>query len=488
MHSYVFAAAVALMVPVGAMAQCEIVKFTQPDAPENGNFGLNVSMEGDVFVVGAGQTLGDPTPGAAYVYRRVDGVWVEEQRLEPSDGDVGDAFGTVGISKDVIVVGAWQDSDLVPAGGSAYIYRFNGIEWVEEQKLVSPTPNADDFFGIIPHIDGSVAAIPSSGDDAAGPDTGAVYMYRHNGASWELEATLVSGDPQTGAGFGFPVVVHEERVIVGAYLTENDPGTFGAAYVYEFDGDDWNQVAKLTANPEVPGDTYGLACWIEGDIAAVGAMNDNDDGPAAGAIYVYRFDGDDWVQEQKLTGSQPDDVGFGNDICISNGVIMVGCNDATIDGLPSAGRAYLFKHDGVQWVEIGHFNASDPGDTDWFANAVALWGDTAVCGSRLDDSPGEDDGSVYVFDVFETLGFSGDCNANGTNDLIDLFVTKTSSDCNDNGIPDECDIASGVSDDMDGDGVPDECQSCIADANGDGVLNILDFVAFQNLFQAGCPL
>jgi hypothetical protein len=26
-----------------------------------------------------------------------------------------------------------------------------------------------------------------------------------------------------------------------------------------------------------------------------------------------------------------------------------------------------------------------------------------------------------------------------------------------------------------------------ADVNGDGVLNILDFVAFQQLFQAGCP-
>ena len=487
MHKMSCVVAALLGIPASAFAQCEIVKFTQPNAPENGNFGLNISIEGNVFVSGAGQTLNDPTPGAAYVYRKIDGVWTEEQRLEPSDGDPGDGFGTVGISGDVIVVGAWQDSDNVSAGGSAYIYRFDGNEWVEEQKLVSPTPDVDDYFGIIPHIDGDVVAIPSSGDDIAAPDAGAVYVYRYNGASWELEATLVSDDPQTGSGFSFPVIVHENRIMVGAYLTENDPGTFGAAFIYEFDGNDWNQVAKLTADPEIPGDTYGLSCWIEGDIAAVGAMNDNDDGPGAGAIYVYRFDGNDWVQEQKLTGSQNGDVGLGSDICISNGVILAGCNDATIDGLPSAGRAYLWKHDGNQWVEIGHFNASDPGDTDWFANAVGLWGGTAVCGSRLDDSPGVDAGSVYVFDVFETLGFSGDCNGNGTNDLIDLFVAKTSSDCNDNGIPDECDIAAGTSMDVDANGVPDECQICQADANGDGVLNILDFVAFQNLFQAGCP-
>jgi hypothetical protein len=28
---------------------------------------------------------------------------------------------------------------------------------------------------------------------------------------------------------------------------------------------------------------------------------------------------------------------------------------------------------------------------------------------------------------------------------------------------------------------------CVADCNGDGVLNILDFVCFQNKFVSGCP-
>ena len=35
--------------------------------------------------------------------------------------------------------------------------------------------------------------------------------------------------------------------------------------------------------------------------------------------------------------------------------------------------------------------------------------------------------------------------------------------------------------------VQPDAQTCQADTNGDGQLNILDFVAFQGLFQAGCP-
>ena len=60
---------------------------------------------------------------------------------------------------------------------------------------------------------------------------------------------------------------------------------------------------------------------------------------------------------------------------------------------------------------------------------------------------------------------SFDCNANLTDDQIDLAV-KTSSDCNTNDIPDECEI------DCNGNGVPDECDlnSRISfDANTNGL-------------------
>jgi len=484
MRSTVTAALLALGAATPGLAQCEIVKLTQPGAPEDGNFGLNVNIDGDVLAIGAAQTIGDPTPGAAYVYRKIDGVWVEEQRLEPSDGDPGDGFGVVGLSGDVIVVGAWQDSDLAPMSGSAYVYRFDGVEWIEEQKLTPPDPMPGDQFGIIPHVDGDVICVPApQGVDG----TGVAYVYRYNGATWDLEAELVADDAAPGAGFGFPVAVDGDRIIVGAYLTENAPGEVGAAYIFRYDGADWTQEAKLVATPDVPSDVFGLSCFIEDDLAVVGALNDADNGPGAGAAYVYRYDGADWVQEQKLTGSQPGDESFGGDVAISNAMIIVASPFADVDAIVDAGRAYIYRHDGTQWIEAAAFHASDPGADDWFANAVSLSGDTALVGSRLDDSPGVDDGSAYVFDVFETIGLSGDCNDNGVNDLIDLFVNQTSSDCNDNGIPDECDIASGLSQDLDLNGVPDECEPCVADVNGDGNLNILDFVAFQALFQQGCP-
>ena len=79
-----------------------------------------------------------------------------------------------------------------------------------------------------------------------------------------------------------------------------------------------------------------------------------------------------------------------------------------------------------------------------------------------------------------------DCNDNGIGDVDDI-IDGASADCNANGIPDECEIAAGMLEDQDGDGIPDDC-GCLADVNGDGVLNILDFVAFQNAWTAQEPI
>jgi hypothetical protein len=50
-----------------------------------------------------------------------------------------------------------------------------------------------------------------------------------------------------------------------------------------------------------------------------------------------------------------------------------------------------------------------------------------------------------------------DCNANGVLDDCDLQF-GTSPDCNTNNIPDECDIANGVSQDCDANDIPDDCE------------------------------
>ena len=86
-------------------------------------------------------------------------------------------------------------------------------------------------------------------------------------------------------------------------------------------------------------------------------------------------------------------------------------------------------------------------------------------------------------DVFYLRINDYDCNGNGIGDEIDL-QSGFAQDCNANGIPDSCEIAAGAVPDLNGNGIPDPCD-CYPDcdtSSGVGVLDIFDFLCFQNSF------
>jgi hypothetical protein len=78
------------------------------------NFGLAADLFGNMLVI-SGTELGQPIPGAVYVYAHANGTWVAGPVL--STGVNGDDFGySVGVSQGTVAIGA-------PAGnGAVYLY------------------------------------------------------------------------------------------------------------------------------------------------------------------------------------------------------------------------------------------------------------------------------------------------------------------------------------------------------------------------------
>ena len=183
-------------------AQEQLAKLTASDAAAQDRFGRSVSLSGDVAIVGAPQQFS----GAAYVYRFDGTTWSEEQKLTASDGAAGDAFGTtVSVSGPVAVVGAPLHDDAGNYSGAAYVYRFNGTTWTEEQKLIASDAAAEDFFGGSVAVDGNVVVVGAHGDDDAGSRSGAVYVYRFGGMNWIEEQKLTASDGVANDAFGVSV-------------------------------------------------------------------------------------------------------------------------------------------------------------------------------------------------------------------------------------------------------------------------------------------
>jgi hypothetical protein len=103
----------------------------------------------------------------------------EEAKLTASDGAAEDHFGnSVAISGDTAVIGAVGDDDNGSFSGSAYVFRYDGSDWVEEAKLTASDGAASDQSGGSVAVSDDAAVVGAPGDDDNGTDSGSAYVFQ----------------------------------------------------------------------------------------------------------------------------------------------------------------------------------------------------------------------------------------------------------------------------------------------------------------------
>ncbi len=252
-------------------------KLTASEGAANDAFGASVAVseDGDVVIVGASYDDVDlnSDQGSVYVYRWNGSSWVET-KITASDGLASDYFGcSVSVSSDgnIIVVGAHGDDDKGTDSGSAYVYRWNGSSWVGT-KLLASDGTGSDYFGMSVSVsaDGNTVAVGAYMDDDMGSGSGSVYVYRWNGSSW-AQIKITAGDGVAGDGLGNSVAVSADGAMIAVGSPWNDimGANSGAAYVYRWNGSSYEQVRKLNAEDGLADDRFGQEVAVSQDGAAV---------------------------------------------------------------------------------------------------------------------------------------------------------------------------------------------------------------------------
>jgi hypothetical protein len=374
-------------------------KLLASDGAAGDYFGWSVSISGDLAIVGAydDDDKGSDS-GSAYIFRWDGTSWVQQQKLTASDGNAGDYFGySVSISGDYAIIGAEDDDDKGSNSGSAYIFRWDGTSWVQQAKLFASDGAVDDHFGISVSISGNLAIVGAYDDDDKGIDSGSAYIFKRDGETWSQQKKLTAVDGAAYDYFGWSVSIGGDYAIVGA-IYDDDRGTnSGSAYIFRWDGASWVQQAKLLASDGAIEDYFGYSVSISGDYAIVGARGDDDKGIDSGSAYIFKRDGASWVQQQKLTaadGASYDYFGFS--VSISGDLAIVGAYRDDDKGTDS-GSAYIFRWDGTSWVQQAKLTAADGASDDYFGWSVSISGDYAIVGAIYDDDRGTNSGSAYVF-------------------------------------------------------------------------------------------
>jgi len=346
--------------------------------------------------------LGSPPWALSLVLAILSGVAVagecfEKQKLTASDANSHRFGSSVSVSGNVAVVGA--PTDHCPAGeacGSAYVFRYNGSTWVEEQKLTASNAAARDYFGHSVSLIGNVAIVGAPSDFS-----GSAYVFRHNGSTWVEEQEFFPSEATASAHFGWSVSFSGDVAVVGAYGDGCAAGArCGSAYVYRYNGTTWVGEQRLTAADAAMNDDFGFSVSLNGNVAVVGAIGDACNADlACGAAYVFRYNGSTWAAEQKLTARYAAyNDQFGSSVAVSGDVVLIGAEaDDCAIGL-DCGSAYIFRYNGTTWMQRQRLTASDARASASFGLSVSVSGDVAVVGASGDDCAfGSFCGSAYVF-------------------------------------------------------------------------------------------
>ncbi|MCB1129816.1 MAG: hypothetical protein KDN05_01725 [Verrucomicrobiae bacterium] len=396
-------------------------------------FGYSVGVSNDTVIVGApgydyildfGHTAGVTTwedMGGAYIFVRNDSIWSFQASLNPyifglGVGNVGDAFGrSVAIEGDRALVGAPLADTSAQDAGRAYLFKRSGSDWSVSYPgdplnfpgdfhngfLNAADAAQGDNFGSSVALSGDSALVGADGDDTpAGGNAGSAYVFTRTATgNWSQQTKLTANDAAATDYFGRSVALSGDTALIGALSDENSNGdNAGSAYVFFRDADGWDQQAKLTASDGSASDFFGRSVALEGDVAVIGASNDNNSaGPDAGSAYVFTRRNDSWDQRAKLMGSdsgQQDYFGFA--VTISGNTALVGAygHDGFNGGGGASadqGAAYPFILDGLDpglelekeiLTEAGHetvtwqsgatinLGQTETGILSWFANLV----------------------------------------------------------------------------------------------------------------------
>ncbi len=336
--------------------------LTAPDAAAGDEFGYDVAVGQQRMVIGA------PQAGAVYLYERDAAGWGYSATLQPAVGSASDHFGgAVGLHGDTVVVGARSADVAGINSGAAYVFQRIAGDWQQQATLVADESSVTlDYFGTAVGIDQDVIVVGADYDDANGENAGAAYVFRRasgpcagSTCPWLQEAKL--------GGFGDP------------------PGS----YVSDF---------------------FGFSTAVSGTVVAVGARRHSHSGlNLAGATYVFRWNSGSWVPEAVLTAMDAEHFDqFGYAVDVQGPVIAVGAKGADTGVEPdsgepwaAAGAAYVFRYEGGQWNEHAKLVDSDPFLDDWLGGAVAVSGQHVIAGAEgtdLFDGPGGwFSGSAFVF-------------------------------------------------------------------------------------------
>ncbi|MGD8779904.1 MAG: T9SS type A sorting domain-containing protein [Ignavibacteria bacterium] len=272
-----------------------------PDDLTNGNrFGYSIDMNSHYIIVGT-------SANCAYIYKLNNNIWELQSKLTATFTDQ-NAFGTsVAISDNFLVVG---DPYLNVSGllrGAISFFKNNGNSWDFHEGIIAPDGKTQ--FGRVIKISGNYIIVS---------ENNSAYIYKFDGQNFVENAVLSETNVQY---FAYGLSIDGNYAFCHALPGGED---YEKVYVYKKDSNDNWTLFQTINNPQGPNLSYsqfGYTISSEGNNLLISDMNMN---LSPRKVYIYKFVNNQWTLKQTFSNNSGNANQFGRYIDVDNKTVLVG--------------------------------------------------------------------------------------------------------------------------------------------------------------------
>lgn len=232
---------------------------------------VNLNHNGTIAIIGA--SVENDYTGVAYIYTKIDGVWVQTARIdsEIADSDFGNSV-SLNDAGNIALIGSYLENDGM---GAAYIYTNQDGIWSQSTKMSSGV--VAGYFGHMVHLNstGDIALIGADGDNS-----GAVFIYTNQNGIWTQTARIINEIARNQFDWSVALDGTGKTAIIGTWLEKKNTG---AAYIYTNREGVWSQTARISSENAETNFGSSVSLNSDGTIALIGEPGANNQ---TGAIYI----------------------------------------------------------------------------------------------------------------------------------------------------------------------------------------------------------
>ncbi|NMF33649.1 FG-GAP repeat protein [Flammeovirga yaeyamensis] len=326
-----------------------------------------IDTDGSTMVIGAYES--STQQGAAFVYEKEDGEWIQKAVLTSTDNTIADHthFGyAVAIKGDVIVIGA-------PLADEAYIFEKPETGWedmTETLKISSPLPKGSYYGFSLAMNENNIAVSAYRYSNYRGR----ILLYQKDTDElWSqvtfTTTTLLSVQPRTNEYLGYELRMDEDALVSGALGYNSWQGRL---YVYNLPDGKYleNNITPDATLAVKDGGDYQVGIHVAIDKNVILATDYGDD--QKGTIHVFRKEeGKEWEDSFEAFSITDDALiekdYYGADLDVDNNEIIIGASQGKNEGL---GKVYHYILSSTNAELINVYETDQVNKDDHFAASV----------------------------------------------------------------------------------------------------------------------